>query len=61
MSPGARCGASCAIVSSTDAAGTISQSTRGVSSFATRSASDVAPSEIAPSFTIASTVSAWRA
>src|SRR5450756_2021723 len=61
MSPAARRGTSCSRVASTEAAGTMSQSTRGVSSFATRSGSEVAPPEIAPSFTSASTVSACRA
>ena len=53
MSPFSSFGASCSIVESTYAAGTISQIARGLSSFETNSSIDFAP--VAPSFASAST------
>src|SRR5215813_5658731 len=47
MSPGARCWRRSAMVASTAAAGTISHTARGVSSFFTRSATDEAPTALA--------------
>src|SRR5260221_536381 len=56
VSPASRWGSKSAMVLSTTAAGTISQIARGVSSFLTRSARDVAPT----AFSVTSSVTAFR-
>ncbi len=61
MSPGSSSAASCSIVASTEAAGTMTHRTRGAVRLAARSASEVAPSVMAPSATRPSTVAFVRA